>query len=148
LRPATARAASLDGHRLRVASVHRVEAKQVCKVLDVDQVVDGHQLEGRLVGHRLQEGAPDPSQAELFPAEEPQTAAVVEDGAAADETLEAEAAAQEAEEADAESTARLPGLEAETETVGQARVDETTPGEAGGETEEAETPSGRKEDVS
>jgi hypothetical protein len=63
LRPATARAASLDGHRLRVASVHRVEAKQVCKVLDVDQVVDGHQLEGRLVGHRLQEGAPDPSQA-------------------------------------------------------------------------------------
>ena len=54
--------ASVDDHGLRVPPVHRVEAKQVGEVLDVDQVVDGDQLERRLVDHQLQDRASDSSQ--------------------------------------------------------------------------------------
>ena len=53
---------SVDRHGLRVPPVHRVEAKQVGEVLDVDQVVDGDQLERRLVDHQLQDRASDSSQ--------------------------------------------------------------------------------------
>ena len=54
--------ASFDDHGFRVAAVHGVEAKQVGEVLDVDQVVDGDQLELRLVDDQLQDRTSDSSQ--------------------------------------------------------------------------------------
>ena len=53
---------SIDLDGLRVPSVHRVEAKQVGEVLDVDQVVDRDQLDRWLVDHQLQDCASDSSQ--------------------------------------------------------------------------------------
>src|SRR6185295_58298 len=55
--------AAVDEHGLRVAPVHRVEAEQIGEIVDLDQIVDGDQLEGRLVDHQLQDRASDSSQA-------------------------------------------------------------------------------------
>ncbi len=54
---------SVDDHGLRVASVNCVEAEQVGEVLDLDQIVDGDQLEGRVVDHQLEDRTSDPSKA-------------------------------------------------------------------------------------
>jgi hypothetical protein len=40
--------AARSGHGLSLTPVHRVEAEQVGEILDVDQIVDGEQLERRL----------------------------------------------------------------------------------------------------
>jgi hypothetical protein len=54
--------AVLDGHGPLIASIHRVEAQQIPEVLGSDQVIDRDQLEGRLVGHGLQDRAADAPQ--------------------------------------------------------------------------------------
>ena len=63
LRPATTRSTPVDGHGLRVAPVHRVEAKQIGEVLDVGEIVDRDELERRLVDGELQDRPSDSSQA-------------------------------------------------------------------------------------
>ena len=54
--------AFLDGYRLRVAPVCRIESQQVGKVFDVRQIVDRHELERGLVDRRFQDRASDSSQ--------------------------------------------------------------------------------------
>ena len=65
MQPATGdrQVASLDEHGLRIAPVHRVEAKQIGEVIDVGQVVHGNQLECRLIQGELQGRASDSSKA-------------------------------------------------------------------------------------